>query len=415
MEKQRNIQNGIPYNIPAEEAKQLLLKAVTEIEIETIPLEEGLGRVSASDIFAREDIPAFDRSPLDGYAVRSVDLKEASREHPVSLPVQEEVPAGYAAAEAVKPGYAVKICTGAPIPEGADAVVKFENTDFTEQQVTFFQSVEPDSNIVRRGSDIPAGRVVVRSGRELDPADLGMLASLGYPEIRVIRKPRVVLFSTGDELLPVEQELALGKIRNSSAYLLKGILEKCGCQVRLGGIIKDSPEKLESALKQALEEADIVLTTGGVSVGDYDYTPASLKEIGAELLFWKIRMKPGMATVAAVKDGKLLIGLSGNPSAAAAALYLAVMPAVYKLSGRTVQEFPKITVTFLEDFGKKSPQGRVIPGRLVLRDGKTCISIQAKQENGMVSSWGGCQVLALVEQGRGPIEAGETCEALFLV
>ncbi|MCQ2501472.1 MAG: molybdopterin molybdotransferase MoeA [Lachnospiraceae bacterium] len=410
MEKERTV----PFNIPVEEAKQLLLDTVTTIDTEIIPLEEGLGRISASEIRAKEDIPSFDRSPLDGYAVRSADLARASKETPVTLKVQEEVPAGYVAKEPVKEGYVVKICTGAPIPEGADAIVKFEETEFTPLQATFFASVKPDSNIVHRGSDIQEGRLVLSPGKVLDPADLGMLASLGFPEIEVYRKPKVILFSTGDELVPVDGEITPGKIRNSSAYLLKGILEKNGCQVTLGGIVKDSLEELETSIKQALKEADLVMTTGGVSVGDYDYTPAVFKKIGADVLFWKTRLKPGMATVAAVKDGQLIIGLSGNPSAAAAGLYRAVLPALNKLSGRAILEPEEMTVTFLEAFDKKSPGGRVLPGRLCFKDGKTCIKMQSKQENGMISNWGGCNVLALVEKGRGPIQAGETCQALYL-
>ncbi|MDO4491025.1 MAG: molybdopterin molybdotransferase MoeA [Lachnospiraceae bacterium] len=404
----------IPFNIPVEEARTLLLDTVAQLGTENVLLEEALGRVAAVEIVAREDIPSFDRSPLDGYALRSSDLAGASASTPVTLQVQEEVPAGYTAKEAVKEGFAVKICTGAPIPQGADAVVKFEETEFTATQVTFFKEVKPDSNIVRRGSDISQGRTIIKPGKVLDPADLGLLAGLGYPELPVFRKPKVILFSTGDELVPVDEPLRPGKIRNSSAYLLKGILEKNGCSVTLGGIVKDSLEELMAALEGALDQADIVMTTGGVSVGDYDYTPKAFEQIGARVLFWKTKLKPGMATVAAVKKEKLIIGLSGNPSAAAAGLYRAVMPAIYKLSGRESLDPAEMTVTFLEPFGKSSPGGRVLPGRLVFRDGKTCIQIQSKQENGMVSNWGGCNVLALVERGRGPIEAGETCRAVYL-
>lgn len=410
----KDFDRKIPFNIPVEEAKRMLLEAVQLIDTEEIPLEDGLGRVAAEAVYAKEDIPAFDRSPLDGYAVRSADLAGASADTPVTLLVQEEVPAGYVAKQAVKAGYVVKVSTGAPIPDGADAIVKFEETIFTSEQVTFSKAVKAGSNIVRKGSDIQLGKQVLEAGKVLDPADLGMLASLGYPKITVFRKPKIMIISTGDELLSVEEDLVPGKIRNSSVYLLKGILEKNGFQVRLWGIIKDSLEGLEQALVTALKEVDIVITTGGVSVGDYDFTPTSFAKIGAELLFWKTRLKPGMATVAAVKEGKLLLGLSGNPSAAAAALYCAAMPALYKISGRERFEPEELTVTFKEVFSKKSPSGRVLPGRLCFINGKTYITMQTKQENGMISNWGGCNVLALVEAGRGPIEAGETCRAVYL-
>lgn len=405
---------NIPFNVPVEEAKQLLLQAVTCLGTDTIDLENALGRVLTHDVYAKENIPSFDRSPLDGYVVRSTDLEHASHDHPVTLPIQEETPAGYVAKEPLKPGFAIKLTTGAPIPEGADAVIKYEDTEFTPEQVTFFAPVKANSNIVLAGSDVKLGQLMMAKGKVLDPADLGILASLGYAKLDVYRKPRITLISTGDELVAVDQPLEPGKIRNSSAYLLKGILEKCGFTVKLAGIVKDTMKETMSAVESAFSEADVVMTTGGVSVGDYDYIPDAMEEMGASLLFWKTKLKPGMATVASVKNGKLLVGLSGNPSAAAAGLYVAVLPALYKMAGRKSVDPEEMEVTFLEGFKKKSPGGRVLPGKLMIWGGKACISIRPRQENGMISNWGDCNLLAMVEKGRGPIEAGETCRALYI-
>lgn len=404
----------IPRSVAPGWAKEALLQAVKTTEIETIDLADARGRVLACEIRAKENIPPFDRSPLDGYTVRAIDTKQASKENPVTFPIQEEIPAGYVASEPIKPGFAVKLSTGSPIPEGCDAVIRFEDTVFTEKEVTIFAPVNSDSNIVHAGSDVEMGTLLMTPGRVLDAADLGILAGLGYPVIEVYKIPRIAIISTGDELVPVEAELTPGKIRNSSAYLLKGILEQNGFSVDLVGIVKDTLEVLTKALVKAMETCDIIMTTGGVSVGDYDYTLEAQKQAGAEVLFWGIAMKPGMATVAAVKADKLLIGLSGNPSAAAAALYLTVMPSLLRKAGRSVIEPEEIQVTFLDDFKKKSPGGRVIPGRLSFKNGTACISIRSRQENGMVGNWGGCNVLALVERGSGPITAGMTCKALYL-
>lgn len=222
---------------------------------------------------------------------------------------------------------AVKILTGAPIPQGADAVVKYEDTSFTDKEVCFFSPIASGSNIVKAGEDVKTGEVVMEEGGHLSPASVGLLAGLGYGEVEVFKKPRVRIISTGDELLPVSEELKPGKIRNSSAYMLQGFLRQWGITADIYGIVRDDEDAIKDALTACLADADCVITTGGASVGDYDLALSSMEGIGAEVLFWQVRMKPGMATLAAVKDGRLLLGLSGNPSAAAAALFLLGLPA----------------------------------------------------------------------------------------
>ena len=340
-----------PVQVEMEPGKELFLSGVNPVGTEKVCLEEALGRVLAEDIQARENIPPFDRSPLDGYALRSSDIAGASREEPVTLSVMEEVPAGAVAKKPVEAGEAVRIMTGAPVPAGADAVVRYEDTTFTEETVTLSWPVVSGSNIVLAGEDVRAGDVVVEKGDELNAARIGVLAGLGYPEVLVYKRPLVRIISTGDELVDVSGELTPGKIRNSSAYMIRAFLQSWGLDARIYGIVKDEKQEIRRAIEECMEDADCVFTTGGVSVGDFDFVLPSMEEAGAEILFW-------------------------NPSAAAAALFVLCLPALRKLCGRREWELPMIQVMLPEGYGKASPGGRILPGRLLILVGKPCFITQ---------------------------------------
>lgn len=403
-----------PVQVEMEQGKELFLSGVNPVGTEKVCLEEALGRVLAEDIQARENIPPFDRSPLDGYALRSSDIAGASREEPVTLSVMEEVPAGAVAKKPVEAGEAVRIMTGAPVPAGADAVVRYEDTTFTEETVTLSWPVVSGTNIVLAGEDIRAGDVVVEKGDELNAARIGVLAALGYPEVLVYKRPLVRIISTGDELVDVSGELTPGKIRNSSAYMIRAFLQSWGLDARIYGIVKDEKQEIRRAIEECMEDADCVFTTGGVSVGDFDFVLPSMEEAGAEILFWKTQMKPGMATIGARKGRILLAGLSGNPSAAAAALFVLCLPALRKLCGRREWELPMIQVMLPEGYGKASPGGRILPGRLRIQDGKPCFITQKHQANGMISPWSSCNLVAVVPRGSGALEKGTMVHAYYL-
>jgi len=403
-----------PVGIEVGEAVQMLLSAVHVMDTEEVRIGDSYGRVLAADIPADTDIPPFDRSPLDGYAVRAEDTLDASAEQPVVLKVIDNVPAGHVPAVPVRTGEASRIMTGAPVPEGADAVVKYEDTVFTDTEVRISSPVRSDSNVVHAGEDVRAGQIVLSAGKAITPADAGILAGLGVARPLVYRQPKVMIISTGDELLDVSEPLSSGKIRNSSAYMLAGFLKEWGIRADVYGIVQDDTGAISKAVCDCFECADCVITTGGASVGDCDLTRSAMESAGARILFWKVRMKPGMMTAAAVRNGRLMLGLSGSPSAAAAALFLLGLPAFRKMCGRRDLYCPRIKVTLPDGFPKKSPVGRVLPGKLVFRDALPLIDIYPQQSNGMMSHWCGCNLIGMVPAGSDRIPPETVIDAYYL-
>lgn len=403
-----------PVKIEMEEAARLLEACVHPTEKEQIFLADALGRVLAEEICSKENLPPFDRSPYDGYAFRAEDAASASPSHPVVLNIVEEVPAGHWPQRALQKNQASKILTGSPVPTGADAVAKFEETQFTRAQVRIFQPYRSGSNIVKAGEDISAGETVYVPGHVLSPASQGVLAGLGCRRIWVYRKPHVSIISTGDELLPIEQELLPGKIRNSSAYLLAGLLTEWGMEPEVYGIVGDDADAIAQAIEECRLRSDLVITTGGASVGDYDLVCQGLEQLSAQMLFWKVKMKPGMATLAAVKEGTPILGLSGNPSAAAAAFFLVGGPAFARLCGRREAFLEKTVVRLAQDFPKKSPGRRILPGVMELAEGRIWLNFNPKQANGRICTWDGCRLLGMIPAGSGPLPAGSEIEAFYL-
>lgn len=408
------MERSYPTRISMEEGMELLLSAVSRMEREEVHLLDASGRVLACDVAAMEDIPPFDRSPLDGYAVRSADIAAAGKDSPVTLKIIGEVPAGYVAERGPKEGEAVKILTGAPIPEGADVVVRYEDTSFTEEEVTLHEPMDPGSNIVRAGEDVRSGQIVMTQGDLLNAARIGVLAGLGYERVSVYKRPVVQIISTGDELVPVTDKLSPGKIRNSSTYMLRAFLQSWGMDARIKGIVKDDVGSIQEAIEAARKKADCVITTGGASASDRDLVLPALEALKAQIMFWRVQMKPGMATIAARKEGTLILGLSGNPSAAVAALFALCLPAFRKMCGRKDQQLPMIEVTLPEGFEKKSPGGRVLPGRLEIRGTTPCFITQKRQANGMISPWSDCNLIGIIPKGSGPLEKGCVIRAYSL-
>ena len=382
-----------PMRVELEQAIQIIREKVAVMGTEIVPLSEARGRILARQIVAEENVPPFDRSPYDGFAFRAKDLEEASKEHPVTLRIIEEVPAGKAPERKISKGEAIKILTGAPIPEGADAVERYEVTEFNEKEVTFFEPVKSGSNICLAGEDIRQGEVLMEVGTKLENARLGLLAALGYFEISCYRKIRCVIISTGSELVPVDHPLIPGKIRNSSAYMIQAVLREWGMECDIYGIVSDNSSHIAGAIDVCAQKYDVILTTGGVSVGDYDFLNTSLEELGAEILLWKVKMKPGMAFVAAMHKEKLVLALSGNPSAAAATLYLIGGAVLSYMSGKRGLPWEKIKVRMYHDFPKSSKGRRFIPGRLCVKDGEAYLDSCVAQGNGILSSWHSCNVI----------------------
>ena len=397
-----------------EHARELLLSVVAPIDTARVPLSCCGGRILAQELIASEDVPTFDRSPYDGYAVRASDTLFAAKDHPVSLCIIEEIPAGYVPTKTVIPGTAAKILTGAPIPSGADAVVMFEKTEFTREAVTLFAPLQAGDNIVLRGEDVRRGTVLAQSGTPIDPGLAGTLAAQKESAPLVFRKPKVALISTGSELVEADAAPECGRIRNTNRYALEVLLTQLGCEPVYYGIAGDSVEEISALLEQGLTQCDAVITTGGVSVGDYDLTPAAMESLGVEILVRSVDMKPGMACAYGVKDGKLVCGLSGNPAAALTNLYAVALPALRKLTGRRECLPREFTVTLSDGFKKNSSVMRFLRGTLEIANGKACMRLSPDQGNGILSSMIGCNMMAVVPAGSGPLEAGTVLKGFLL-
>ena len=395
-------------------ARELLLRRVGPVETECVPLDACLGRVLAEDLTAAENVPAFDRSPYDGYAFRAEDLAGASRETPVTLRITEEIPAGATPTVPVTPGTCAKILTGAPIPEGADTVLNYELTEFSATAVRFFAPVERGSNIVRAGEDVRAGAVLLRRGAEIDPGAVGTLAAQGVVRPLVYRTPRVAVLSTGSELVEADAVPAPGKIRNSNAHTLSAALRRLGAEPVYLGIAPDSAEGIAALLAQGLRHCDAVIATGGVSVGDYDLTPDAIARVGAEMLFRGVDLKPGMACAYAVRDGKPIFGLSGNPASCLTNFYLLSLPALRAMRGCARQVPEELILTLSDAFPKPSRGTRILRGRLDLRDGTAYLRLTGEQGNAVLSSAIGCDALAIVPAGSGPLAPGTKLKGFLL-
>jgi molybdopterin molybdotransferase len=382
-----------------------------EIGTENIDLMETLNRVLAHDILSAENIPPFDRSPFDGYAMRAADLASASADQPVTLRVIAEVPAGNIPKLAVNPGQATKIMTGAPIPHGADCVVKFEKVSVDDAWVIVSAPFQSGQNIIPTGEDIEKGEMIAQKGVMIDPALMGILASLGIADVSVYLRPNVAILSTGDEIVPIDADLPSGKARDSTAFALAGALRAIGAKPNYMGIVRDDAKAIGEAIEEGLRGADMMITTGGVSVGDYDLVKEALQRIGADILFWRIRIKPGAAVLVARKYGKMILGLSGSPGAAMISFQLLAAPYVRRIAGQDQWQNKEIDVTLSEWFKKPSPRKRLVRGRLLIEDGGAVMVVTEKQGNGVLSSFIGASLLGVIPEDSGPLPPGTRIKA----
>lgn len=393
--------------ITVEAANKIISEGIIDTKQSEIPILDSLDHVLAEDIISQMDIPPFDRSPLDGYAYKSEDSLNATESSPVILEVIDNIQAGYVSNKKIAGGQAIRIMTGAKIPEGADVVVKYEDTEFTDKEVKIFKYQKPQSNIVRAGEDMGRGDRILCKGITIGPAEIGILASLGKTHVRVYTKPAVAILATGDELLNIDEEIYEGKIRNSNSYVIAAQVKRLGGTPVILGICKDSICDVKKELDSALKWADMIITTGGASVGDADIIKDAFKEAGADILFWKTRMKPGTPIVAAKYGNKLLFGLSGNPAAAYITFEVFARPAILRLMGKTKISLMKVEAILESDFTKVSDQSRYVRAYTYKKEGNYYTVLPDKHSSGVLSSLTGKNSLFLIPGGAGPYKKGE--------
>ena len=394
--------------ISVDEAVNIVLSSVVETPGENVTIFEAAGRVLARDIVADISIPPVDNSGMDGYAVRHESAVGASRDKPVELVIKGESKAGTAFdGGALEPGLAVRIMTGAPIPPGADAVIPVEDTEERGDSVLLFSSLEEGDNIRRAGEDILSGSTVLKKGHRLKPADIGLLASLNYTSIPVFSSPSVAIISTGDELVDPGREIGPGQIRNSSAYALYAEVLKCNARPVYLGIARDSFNETKEIFTRALE-CDIVLTTGGVSMGKYDFVKDVMAELGIDIIVDKILMKPGKPLVFGTKGSRLIFGLPGNPVSSLVSFVQFVRPAILKSMGAGRIHKPLINAVLREDIHKKPERRHFARGFFTVEDGKIFVSPTGAQGSGILTSMSHANCFIILHEGATYYRAGET-------
>jgi molybdopterin molybdotransferase len=369
------------------EAKEVILSAVRTRPARAVPLAEALDCVLAQDVTSPVDLPLWDNSAVDGYAVRASDVADASENNPIHLRVIAKVPAGTAAKVGLEPQACARIFTGAPIPAGADAVVMQEDTrPHHEGYVAIAESVETGENIRRAGDDVTKNEVVLRAGMLLGPSQLGMAAAVGVAQLAVYPSPRVGVLVTGAEIVEPGRPLREGQIHDSNSYALCAFVKKAGCEPVDLGIADDTREDLHEKIDYGLSECDAVITVGGVSVGEYDLVKDVLAELGCEQNLWKIAMRPGKPFVFGARAEKLVFGLPGNPVSAAVTFLVLVRPALLKMRGLTEIELPSLSAETAEDFVNSGDRLHYMRAKLQREGEKWLVRPMPRQGSHVISS-----------------------------
>ncbi len=371
---------------PLHEAQKTVFEATKTLGLEKISLLDAFGRVLGEDIIAARDNPPWDNSAMDGFAVRWEDIKqEHAITKPVALKVIEDVPAGTVATRTVGPGQAIRIMTGAPIPKGADTVVKVEETEPSENTVKIFKEVERGGNIRPQGEDVKKGDCIIAKGTQIRPAEAGMLAILAKSFVLVYQRPRVAILSTGDELADLDERFDEEKIINSNSYGTAAAVQEAGGIPILLGIAKDQPAALKEKISHGLN-ADILVLSGGVSMGDYDFTKAVFKDLGAEMNFWKLAIRPGQPLAFGKIQGKLAFGLPGNPVSSMVTFEQLVRPAMLKMGGHRSYGRPVVQAVFQEKFSKRTDRRHFLRGILSRENNVLTVRTTGDQGSGILTS-----------------------------
>lgn len=402
--------------IALEEALEILNKNTKALKSEVVSIKDSLKRVLYGDVKSKINNPPFNKSVFDGYAFKSEDSKGTSKENPIELKIVDEIFAGDFSEREIKSGEAVRIMTGAPIPLGADCVLKQEETERHGDLVKIFKEMKENQNISFMGEDIKIGETLIKEGKRLDYADLGIMASSGISQVTVYKKPKVSIISTGDEVCDIHSTLKLGKIYDSNLYSLSGRIEELGYHVLSMEHVGDNILKIGEAIEKAFEKSDIVFTTGGASVGEKDLMQKVAESIGFEKLFWKIKIKPGSAVVCSKREEKILISLSGNPNAALTTFELLGKPVLKKLEGEEENiNIKREKGILMDSFNKKSPQRRFLRGNVIYDEkGAKVYITQIKSGNGILSSLLNANCLIEIEKGNEGLNIGEEVNIIKL-
>jgi molybdopterin molybdotransferase len=394
-------------------AREVVLECAARLGGEPVALHEALGRVLAVDVLSPQAVPPFDNSAMDGFAVRSVDVREARPHAPVRLRVIDESRAGQPAERELGQGEAIAISTGAAMPRGADAVVPVERTAPSAGGVEVELAVASGNDVRRAGDDLRAGELVIEAGSAIGAAQLGALASVGAAEVQCARRPRVSLVVTGDELLEPGESPRPGAIYDSNAFSVGALARGCGAEVTRAATVADDPSATRAALERALEGSDVLVVCGGMSVGTHDHVRQALASLEVRERFWGLALKPGKPTSFGTRGATLVFGLPGNPVSAMVTFALLVAPALRALQGQTTAS-RRTYATLAEDYTKPADRAHAVRSRLLL----TLDGWQARptgdQRSHILGSMLGADALALIPTSVTSVRAGERVEVLLL-
>ncbi len=401
-------------------ALDMVLGAFAPLPTEAVSLLDAGGRFLTEDVVACDNVPPFRNSAMDGFAVRVSDVATATWSEPVQLPVVADVTAGQRDVPALERGQAIRIMTGAHLPAGADAVVRFEETvpallggDGTHGTVQICRAAKQWDNVREAGEDILRGTVVAREGENLTAARLGLIASVGQPRVWVHRRPMVGILSTGNEVVPPDRELPPGAVRDSNAIVLAALAKAWGAEVRLLGIARDTVEDLTGKLGGA-GDCDLIVTSGGVSLGDFDFVKDVLRSEG-EIAIWQVRMKPGKPLAFGRIGGTPLLGVPGNPVAAAVSFILFGRPAIMRMLGHVSVDTTTIEVACADDLDNRGQRRHYVRVRLrTADDGRLVATIAGDQGAGVLSSLAGADALMIVPEEFERVKAGTRLRAMPL-
>jgi molybdopterin molybdotransferase len=392
------------------EARALVLSAAKALPAETVPLAKALGRTLARDVKAREAVPPFTKATMDGYAVRAADTAAAPA---VELAIVEDLPAGRLSRRPLGPGQSARIMTGAPLPEGADAVVMVEDTESSDRGVVIRRAVRPGDNIGLAGEDLEKGATALEKGAVLGPAEIGMLAAAGLARVSVVRRPRIAVIATGDEIVEPGQPLRRGQIRNANGPALIAMAVRAGAEARYLGIARDRGAALAAKLGRA-RGADILVLSGGVSVGDHDLVKEELERAGVRPVFWKVRIKPGKPIFFGRRGRQLVFGLPGNPTSAMVTFLLFVEPALAAMLGRRGPGPRTTRAVLAEDIVVKPGRTQFLRGLVVGRGPLLEVAPYDDQRSGVLRSMVRSRVLIVVPADVSRLEKGCEVEVVLM-
>lgn len=400
--------------ISIEKAIAAIQKEAKTIGTEKIDIVSSLGRVLAQDIRSKDYLPPFDKSAMDGYAIKSQDSEVSGEGKVAKLEIAGLIKAGDYHEGGLQDGQAMKIMTGAALPKGADCVIQIEKVEADEDFVTIFEPVKKGTNVIMRGEEIRPEDLALEKSHFLRPCEIGLMASLGYSDVEVYKAPVIAILITGDELVDIKSPLSGGKIRNSNEYSLKALIKSIGAECMSLGIIPDDRDILREKMKYALEKADIVITSGGASVGDYDFVDDILAEIGADIKFTSIAIKPGKPVTFATFEEKLFFGLPGNPSSIITSFENFIKPAVRRIMGQdsTCQE--EFEVILEDDFKGKPGRRKYIYASLEKKKGKYYAKNTGSQCSNHLMTMSRSNGVVIIPEDKGKAKAQEVVNGKFI-